>query len=363
MTNPDDDEVMRLRRLSDEMEQKLTVANARVAELESRPVEKKARRDSGDRFQIPFGERRKREAAVVSSRKPKTIRQVQPNAGIRVEYAARMRRLVEEMERSYERWLVACYRANKPRMAMDSVTFPTTTAAYVNDPAAFARISWDEYGGGWMALDASPAAELQRELRQLGAKWQKRFDEGAPELARWFSKRVTRRSEDALRATLKKAGYTVKFTMTRKMQDVFAATVAENVSLIKSIPSQFHTQVEGVVMRSVATGRDLHQLTKDLQHQFGVTERRAKFIALDQNNKATGALMRVRHLELGMDEGIWLHSHAGKEPRPTHLANHGKKFSIAEGWFDPDPRVRRRIRPGELPGCRCTFRPIVKGFS
>jgi len=296
-------------------------------------------------------------------KKPKTLRQVQPNAGIRAQYSARMLRLIEEMTRSYEHWLVACYRANKPRMAMDSITGVSPTATIKDYPVDFVRISWDDDGLGWMALDASPAAELQRELRSLGARWQQRFDEGAPELARWFSKRVTRRSEDALRAILKKSGYTVKFTMTRKMQDVFGATVAENVSLIKSIPQQFHTKVEGLVMRSVATGRDLHQLTRDLQQNFGVTERRAKFIALDQNNKATSALMKVRHVELGLNEGIWLHSHAGKEPRPTHLANHGKKFSIAEGWYDPDPRVRRRIMPGELIRCRCTWRPIVKGFS
>lgn len=320
-----------------------------------------------DRFDIPFGERRKREDAVVPrTKKPKilrVLRQVAPNAGVRAFYSKRLTDFVDRMARSYERWVVACYRANKPRMAMDSVMRPTATAAYVNNPVDFARISWDEDGLGWMALDASPAAELQRELRQLGARWQDEMDAGAEDLARWFAKKASRRSDLALRAILKKAGYTVPFKMTRKMQDVFSATVAENVSLIKSIPAQFHTQVEGLVMRSVATGRDLHQLTRDLQHQFGVTERRAKFIALDQNNKATSALMKVRHVELGLDEGIWLHSHAGKEPRPTHLANHGKKFSIADGWFDPDPRVRRKIMPGELIRCRCTWKPIVKGFS
>jgi SPP1 gp7 family putative phage head morphogenesis protein len=322
-----------------------------------RPVGGKA-----DRFDIPFGARRKRVEAVAPAKAPKTLRPVVPNAGIRAQYSRRLCKFIDQMARSYERWVVACYRANKPRMAMDSI-LRVFSPEVVNWPPG-SRMSVDpEDGLGWLAYDASPAAELQRELRQLGARWQSDMDAGAEELARWFAKKASRRSDLALRAILRKAGMTVRFTMTRKMQDVFAATVAENVSLIKSIPQQYHTQVEGLVMRSVATGRDLHQLTRDLQRQFGVTERRAKFIALDQNNKATSALMKVRHVELGLDEGIWLHSHAGKVPRPTHFANHGKRFSIAEGWFDPDPRVRRRIMPGELPRCRCTWRPIVKGFS
>jgi SPP1 gp7 family putative phage head morphogenesis protein len=135
------------------------------------------------------------------------------------------------------------------------------------------------------------------------------------------------------------------------------------VSLIKSIPAQFHTQVEGIVMRSVAVGGDLHQMTKDLQKQFGVTRRRAEFIARDQSSKATATIVRARYVDLGIEEAIWMHSAAGKTKRPTHVKNSGKKFNIATGWFDPDPKVRRFIQAGELINCRCTCRPVVKGFS
>jgi hypothetical protein len=76
---------------------------------------------------------------------------------------------------------------------------------------------------------------------------------------------------------------------------------------------------------------------------------------------ATGALLRVRELEIGLDEAVWLHSHAGREPRPTHLANHGNRYKIAEGWYDP--AEKRFIIPGELISCRCTHRVVVPGFS
>ena len=46
-----------------------------------------------------------------------------------------------------------------------------------------------------------------------------------------------------------------------------------------------------------------------------------------------------------------MHSHAGKTVRKTHYANDGKRYNVAEGWFDPDPKVSRRIWPGELINC------------
>jgi hypothetical protein len=259
----------------------------------------------------------------------RVLRAVFPNAGIRAAYSRRLCAFVGEMSRSYEHWLRAQYRAAPPRMA----------------------------------LDEPPSRELERELRRLGIYWQGRIDALAPKLARWFTQAVGTRSDLALRKMLRDSGMSVKFTMTPEMRDVIGATVAENVGLIKSIPQQYHTEVEGLVMRSVTAGRDLSGLTRELRKRYGVTDRRARFIALDQANKATATLRRVRETGLGLEDGIWLHSHAGREPRPTHLANHGKRFSISEGWFDPDPKVRERIMPGQLPRCRCSWRVVVPGFS
>lgn len=242
---------------------------------------------------------------------------VHPNAGIRASYKRRLDRLIADMAASVEYWLKAAYRANAPKMAMD----------------------------------ATPATELQKAIDKLSKGWTKRIDDMAPELAAYFATAVTKRSDAALKAILREAGITVRFRMTTGMRDVFEATVQENVGLIKSIPQQYLGEVQGLVMRSVAAGRDLKFLTRELRTRYGITQRRAAFIALDQNNKATSALQRARQTELGIEQGVWMHSHAGKEPRPTHLANDGKVFSITEGWYDPDPKVRRRIWPGELINC------------
>lgn len=259
----------------------------------------------------------------------KLLPAVQPNAGIRALYFRKLTALIKAMSRSYEHWLRASYRANPPKMA----------------------------------LDALPARELERRLRLLGIQWEQRFATAAPMLARYFAQSAARQSERVLKKILRDAGVTVRLTMTPQLRDIMQATVNDNVSLIRSIQSEYHTQVAGIVMRSVTEGRDLSLLSKELAKRYGITERRAADIALNQNNQATSAIQRERQVSLGLEDGIWMHSHAGKVPRPTHLANDQKRFSIREGWHDPDPKVNRRIWPGQLIKCRCTWRPIVRGFS
>jgi uncharacterized protein with gpF-like domain len=53
---------------------------------------------------------------------------------------------------------------------------------------------------------------------------------------------------------------------------------------------------------------------------------------------------------LGITEGIWLHSHAGRTPRPTHVAMNGKRYLISKGMWDS--AVKKFIWPGEEINCR-----------
>jgi SPP1 gp7 family putative phage head morphogenesis protein len=263
----------------------------------------------------------------IAKKTDKVLRGVQPNAGIEAAYRDKLLALVDDMNKSVVYWLRAAYRANEPVMAQDR----------------------------------TPADELRDAIRKLAKRWQRNFDEAAQEIGEIFSRSVAERSSGALMAILKKAGFTVKFKMTAAMRDIMAATISQQVSLIKSIPSQHFTNIEGLVMRSVQKGGDLAQLTKDLQEQFGVTRRRAVIIARDQNNKATASMTRARQDELGISEAIWVHSSAGKHPRPTHVEMNGKKYDVNKGMWDP--AVKRWIFPGEEINCRCFSRSVIPGFS
>lgn len=252
-----------------------------------------------------------------------------PSAGIEAAYLAKLVRLIERMDNSVTYWIEARYKNNEP-LAMD---------------------------------DVLPASELTKTINELVARWQKLWDKAAKKIAKHFMFEVAARNDATLRRILREANWSVKFTMSPAMRDVMKATLQQNVELIKSIPQQYLKNVQGDVMRSIQAGRDLGGLSKALQKNYGVTKRRAAFIARSQNNLATGAMDRARKLELGLTKSKWRHSKAGKEPRPTHLANDGKLYDTAKGWYDPDPKVKRHIYPGELPNCRCQSITVVPGFS
>jgi uncharacterized protein with gpF-like domain len=182
-------------------------------------------------------------------------------------------------------------------------------------------------------------------------------------MAAYFAKTTQKRTDAAMRFILRKGGISVRFEMGSAAKDVLDATVQENVALIKSIAQQHLTQVQGMVMRSVQSGRDLSSLVSGLEDQFGVSRRRAALIALNQNNRATAMIQRVRQVELGITEIQWTHSGGGKHPRPTHLkAGKDKvKFDPKVGWWDD--AVHRYVWPGSEINCRCVGRSVIPGFS
>lgn len=268
-------------------------------------------------------------ASLKRAGKPKgtTLRPIHPSAGIEAEYRRRLVAMIGEMDRSIAYWLKAAYRKNSPEMAQDEL----------------------------------PGETLRRAIRALTRRWQAKFNDLAGDLASYFAQSVSQRSDAALKAALKRGGFTVNWTMTRAQRDVVNAVVHENVALIKSIPQQYLGKVEGIVMRSVATGRDLGQLSKDLQEQLGVTKRRAAFISRDQNAKATAALTRARQLEIGIEEAVWVHSSGGKKPRRTHVAMNGKTYDIKKGMWDADEKAY--VLPGQLIQCRCISKALIPGFG
>lgn len=253
--------------------------------------------------------------------KPKFARAVHANRGLSARYRQRITALIDEMAASAEYWLTAAYR-----------DFPPV-----------------------LAEDASPSEKMRRSLADLAKRWQRRFNESAPKIAEAYLRGSFKATDSAMRSALRDAGWTVKFQMTPAIRDAFDASLAENVALIRSIPEQYLLDVQGAVSRSYTAGRDLKTMVADLKRIYPKAANRAILIARDQSNKANGVVARARQMELGITEAYWMHSHAGKTPRPTHVAMNGKVYKISEGMYDP--AVKRFINPGELINCRCTSRP------
>ena len=112
--------------------------------------------------------------------------------------------------------------------------------------------------------------------------------------------------------------------------EMFSSWVRENVSLIKSIPDQMLTQVEGIAQRGLRSGRSPRDLAKEIRGRFGVTESRARLIARDQIGKLNGQITQKRQTDLGVDTYFWQSSN-DERVRPTHDAMEGKLCR----WDDP----------------------------
>ncbi|MGJ8524332.1 hypothetical protein LMG33818_000040 [Halomonadaceae bacterium LMG 33818] len=284
-------------------------------------------------------------------RKPIATRVIRPNKGLEVAYRKKLLQLSEEMQASILRFVIA------------------------------------EYKRQGIALDENPALALGRRIARLRKQWTRRFNEFAKIQSAWFTTQADKNTTNATKSAVSdayrnlfKSGYrnrnadvegdatafqrnakaiSVKMKPSKELNMVLASIRSEQVNLIKSIPERHLDQVSTLVQQSVARGRDIGGLKKELKRQFGVTERRAIVIARDQNNKASDAIQNARAQQLGARYAYWEHYSAGQKTfRQSHVHADGWKFDITKGCLIGG----KRIMPGEEPNCRCGKRLILPGM-
>lgn len=247
------------------------------------------------------------------------------SAAVEDQYEKKLERLIDEMANSFIYWLSAEWRKNPPvgRIAQDS------------------------------AVDS-----LRTTMNRLSAHWKRKIDELGANIAQRFADDSLTHYDTAFSSTLKKAGFTVEFRVTRGMNQLRHAIINENVSLIRSIPSEYFTEIEGAVWRAISSGYQLDTLREHLQKSYGITRRRAALIARDQTSKAHSTFQASRMSEIGIEEAIWRHSGSGKKPRVSHQNAAGKRYVISKGMYIDG----EWILPGQKINCGCSGQGIIKGL-
>jgi uncharacterized protein with gpF-like domain len=265
-----------------------------------------------------------------NSRKPVTLNAIHASAAVHAWYFDELDRLVTRMALEVSANVAAAYGSLEPQThAMDA--------------------------------PANPSILLRAALRKWGGLWVSRFDKLSLDLGAAFAKKSFNITQTQMRAALREAGFTVKFSPTPASRAAYQAVVAEQVNLIKSIPAEYLKAVESKVWGSVMKGADMHTLSVDLRKTYGVTRERAATIARTSNNQAKAVIEKVRREELGITTAIWQHSAGGKIPRATHVAMSGKSYKISQGMYDSAEGVY--VLPGQLINCRCTSRAVIPAFE
>lgn len=214
-----------------------------------------------------------------------------------------------------------------------------------------------------LAMDASLASQARMLFNFLSNKWAKRFASRALDMTERMINGASMASKRNLGESLKKisGGITIKVPdMPAALQEQITAATAENVGLIKSIQQQYHERISQLVLRSAATGgRGAAEIFEGIRHYDGLTEKRAKLIAVDQTRKITAAMNVERAKSVGMRKFEWVHSGGGADPRKLHLRYDGQVFD----YDNPpviDERTGERGFPGQLINCRCVMVPVLE---
>lgn len=188
-------------------------------------------------------------------------------------------------------------------------------------------------------LAASAPQDLAAVLLELRVKWEPIYEKRSRVIGSWFAAESDKSARIDVRKMLEPYGLDAVSPYFEKAHlDTVKSVLRENVEMIRSVPRSYFDGIEKALTDSSAGGfmdlAAIHQALSPLVKERGkAMDRRIAAIARDQCSKAAGLLTRTRTLAAGIAEGVWIHSRAGREPRPGHLEAGVKKtrFNIADG--------------------------------
>lgn len=270
---------------------------------------------------------------------------IAPAATAERQYQRRLTVAVKAMAKSVEYWVQAKYRA-----ALDAGQAAGTVPDFDPDRAA----------------DASPFGdqrELFRELTNLRKRWERYFASMARRLATDVVEAAYKANKTAWQGQVRREGFDIPMQLTAAQRTIMDVKVVDNVALIKSIPAQYFTKIEGDVSRGFLAGRDLEAIASELRKTGQTTTSRAALIARDQSNKLTAHMNSARQNELGIRYAYWKHSTVDKDPRPKHL-----KAGREQWIYDTQVGIDFGdsfgfVLPGVAINCRCGGRSIIPAID
>lgn len=183
----------------------------------------------------------------------------------------------------------------------------------------------------YFAQDASISSQARILMNKLTSKFTELFNYKSSSLAKTMVEQSQRYSTTTLNRSLDQltGGLSLNTGLiTPGLEDVSKSIIAENVSLIKSIPQKYFTDVTGAVMRSISAG-GLFDLQPQIAKYDGMTQRRAQLIALDQTRKAYTLINVEKMKSLGLNKFQWMHTGGSQSPRHSHVKIDGMIFSYA----------------------------------
>lgn len=145
------------------------------------------------------------------------------------------------------------------------------------------------------------------------------------------------------------------------LQDFLNISISNNVSLIKSIPTQYFQQIENLVKKGVISGHRYSTIEEQIISKTGINSKlanRIKLIAADQVQTITSQLNVRRSQALGITEGIYRTSE-DKKVRVCHKKLNSIRYELSKGAWSKI--CQKWIQPGITDiRCRCAYSPVIE---
>lgn len=256
---------------------------------------------------------------------------------IGIRYNAKLQVMVRRIKKDIDEAILPLIRRLEPEYVQDSAPSPSVGVMVTVD-------AWSDV--------------IMAAMRFLFERWRAdRTAPGAQRIAQDFVRAAIRKSERDMRRS---AGIDV-FSGSQQMRDYLTAAAEQNVQLIQSIPQRYLEEVQTLLIANMRSGMRPGYIERALQEQFGVTSRRAKFIARDQTSKIQGEIAQRQQQDAGFEYFKWVDSH-DQRVRHRHREIAEKTTSYGPGvykWSNlPLSQDGTPIRPGQDYNCRCVAIPV-----
>lgn len=132
------------------------------------------------------------------------------------------------------------------------------------------------------------------------------------------------------------------------------ALMAEQVTLIKSIPLEAAQRVHKLTIEGIEDSTRASEISKAIQASGDVAKSRADLIARTEVARTASTLTEARALHVGSPGYFWRTSHDG-DVRESHKKMEGKFVA----WSDPPTIDGMTGHAGQFPNCRCYTEPVI----
>lgn len=151
---------------------------------------------------------------------------------------------------------------------------------------------------------------------------------------------------------------TIAPKLTMEARNIIASEWGYNLDLyIKSWMDENIRKLRKDIEQNVFEGRRAESMVKHIQKNYGVSRRKAEFLARQETSLLMSKFREERYKDLGVSKYRWSTS-KDERVRDDHKVLNGKMFA----WDSPpvvDRRTGRRAHAGEDFGCRCLAIPVL----